>query len=152
MINKNGHQVIIRDVIADALLQQFILRPDQYDIITTLNLNGDYISDVLAAIVGGIGIAPRANINCNTGVSIFEATHGAAPKYKDRDTVNPSPGILSGRMMLEYLGWSEAAVLIVKGRNGAIRKKTVTCEFEHLMEDARLLKCSEFGNAVVDTI
>lgn len=149
VINKNGHQVIIKDFIADAFLQQIILRPDQYDVIATLNLNGDYISDALAAIVGGIGIAPGANINYETGVSIFEATHGTAPKYKDQDKVNPSSEILSGVMMLEYLGWKEAADLIVKGLKGAIAEKTVTYDFERLMDDAILLKCSEFGGAVV---
>lgn len=150
VIHKNGHQVLIKDVIADAFLQQIILRPDQYDIIATLNLNGDYISDALAAIVGGIGIAPGANINYNTGVSIFEATHGTAPKYKGQDKVNPSSEILSGVMMLEYMGWNEAADLIVKGLKDAILKKTVTYDFERLMEGATLLKCSEFGNAIVD--
>lgn len=149
VINKNGHQVILKDVIADAFLQQIILRPEQYDVIATLNLNGDYISDALAAIVGGIGIAPGANINYETGVSIFEATHGTAPKYKDLDKVNPSSEILSGVMMLEYLGWKEAADLIVKGLKGAIGKKTVTYDFERLMDDAILLKCSEFGGAIV---
>src|SRR5690606_13921671 len=152
VINKNGHQVIIKDVIADAFLQQIILRPDQYDVIATLNLNGDYISDALAAIVGGIGIAPGANINYSTGVSIFEATHGTAPKYKDQDKVNPSSEILSGVMMLEYMGWGEAADLIVKGLNGAIGKKTVTYDFERLMEGAILLKCSEFGKAIVNNM
>ncbi|MGM0933427.1 MAG: NADP-dependent isocitrate dehydrogenase [Bacteroidota bacterium] len=149
VIDKNGHQIIIKDVIADAFLQQIILRPDQYDVIATLNLNGDYISDALAAIVGGIGIAPGANINYETGVSIFEATHGTAPKYKNQDKVNPSSEILSGVMMLEYLGWKEAADLIVKGLNGAIGEKTVTYDFERLMDDAILLKCSEFGGAIV---
>jgi isocitrate dehydrogenase len=149
VITKNGHEIIIKDVIADAFLQQIILRPDQYDIIATLNLNGDYISDALAAIVGGIGIAPGANINYNTSVSIFEATHGTAPKYKDQDKVNPSSEILSGVMMLEYMGWQEAADLIVKGLKGAIHNKTVTYDFERLMEGATLLKCSEFGQAIV---
>lgn len=130
-------------------MQQIILRPEQFDVIATLNLNGDYISDALAAILGGIGIAPGANINYETGVSIFEATHGTAPKYKDQDKVNPSSEILSGVMMLEYLGWNEAAALIVKGLQGAIAKKTVTYDFERLMENAILLKCSEFGGAVV---
>lgn len=152
VIEKDGHTVIIKDVIADAFLQQIILRPEQYDVIATLNLNGDYISDALAAIVGGIGIAPGANINYTTGVSIFEATHGTAPKYKDQDKVNPSSEILSGVMMLEYLGWQEAADLIVKGIKGAISKKTVTYDFERLMDGARLLKCSEFGQAIVDNM
>ncbi|KIC01275.1 NADP-dependent isocitrate dehydrogenase [Flavobacterium sp. JRM] len=152
VIEKYGNKVIVKDVIADAFLQQIILRPEQYDIIATLNLNGDYISDALAAIVGGIGIAPGANINYTTGVSIFEATHGTAPKYKDLDKVNPSSEILSGVMMLEYLGWQEAADLILKGIKGAINKKTVTYDFERLMQGATLLKCSEFGQAVVDNM
>lgn len=152
VITKNDHQIIIKDVIADAFLQQIILRPEQYDVIATLNLNGDYISDALAAIVGGIGIAPGANINYNTGVSIFEATHGTAPKYKNQDKVNPSSEILSGVMMLEYMGWNEAANLIVKGLKEAIRKKTVTYDFERLMEGATLLKCSEFGHAIVNNM
>lgn len=152
VITKNGHKIVIKDVIADAFLQQIILRPDQYDVIATLNLNGDYISDALAAIVGGIGIAPGANINYNTGVSIFEATHGTAPKYKDQDKVNPSSEILSGVMMLEYMGWNEAADLIVKGLKGAIHKKTVTYDFERLMEGATLLKCSEFGKAIIENM
>lgn len=152
VIEKYGHQVIVKDVIADAFLQQIILRPEQYDVIATLNLNGDYISDALAAIVGGIGIAPGANINYTTGVSIFEATHGTAPKYKDQDKVNPSSEILSGVMMLEYLGWQDAADLIVKGINGAINKKTVTYDFERLMDGATLLKCSEFGQAIINNM
>ena len=152
VIDKYGHQVIVKDVIADAFLQQIILRPEQYDVIATLNLNGDYISDALAAIVGGIGIAPGANINYTTGVSIFEATHGTAPKYKDQDKVNPSSEILSGVMMLEYLGWQDAADLIVKGINGAINKKTVTYDFERLMDGAALLKCSEFGQAIINNM
>lgn len=152
IIEKYGHKVIIKDVIADAFLQQIILRPEQYDVIATLNLNGDYISDALAAIVGGIGIAPGANINYTTGVSIFEATHGTAPKYKDQDIVNPSSEILSGVMMLKYLGWQDAADLIIKGINGAIGKKTVTYDFERLMEDAILLKCSEFGQAIINNM
>ncbi len=152
VITKSGHQIIIKDVIADAFLQQIILRPEQYDVIATLNLNGDYISDALAAIVGGIGIAPGANINYQTGVSIFEATHGTAPKYMDQDKVNPSSEILSGVMMLEYLGWQEAADLIVKGLKRAIQKKTVTYDFERLMEGAKLLKCSEFGQAIVSNM
>ncbi|WP_082577851.1 NADP-dependent isocitrate dehydrogenase [Flavobacterium sp. Root186] len=152
VIEKYGHQVIVKDVIADAFLQQIILRPEQYDVIATLNLNGDYISDALAAIVGGIGIAPGANINYRTGVSIFEATHGTAPKYKDQDKVNPSSEILSGVMMLEYLGWQDAADLIVKGINGAINKKTVTYDFERLMDGATLLKCSEFGQAIINNM
>ncbi len=152
IIEKDGHKLIIKDVIADAFLQQIILRPSQYDVIATLNRNGDYISDALAAIVGGIGIAPGANINYTTGVSIFEATHGTAPKYKDQDKVNPSSEILSGVMMLEYLGWQKAADLIVKGIDRTIKDKTVTYDFERLMEGATLLKCSEFGRAVVENM
>lgn len=152
VIKKYGHKVIVKDVIADAFLQQILLRSEQYDVIATLNLNGDYISDALAAIVGGIGIAPGANINYSTGVSIFEATHGTAPKYKGLDKVNPSSEILSGVMMLEYLGWQDAADLIVKGINRAIHKKTVTYDFERLMGGATLLKCSEFGQAIVDNM
>lgn len=152
VMEKYGHKVIIKDVIADAFLQQIILRPEQYDVIATLNLNGDYISDALAAIVGGIGIAPGANINYSTGVSIFEATHGTAPKYKDLDKVNPSSEILSGVMMLEYMGWQDAADLIIKGLKGAIGNKTVTYDFERLMDGATMVKCSEFGQAVVDNM
>jgi len=151
-IKKGEHQVIIKDVIADAFLQQIILRPSQYDVIATLNLNGDYISDALAAIVGGIGIAPGANINYNTGVSIFEATHGTAPKYKGLDKVNPSSLILSGVMMLQYMGWIESADLIEKSLERTIKDKTVTYDFERLMDGATLLKCSEFGNAVIDNL
>jgi isocitrate dehydrogenase len=149
VIKHNEHKLIIKDVIADAFLQQIILRPSQYDVIATLNLNGDYISDALAAIVGGIGIAPGANINYHTGVSIFEATHGTAPKYKGLDKVNPSSLILSGVMMLEYLGWKEAADLIVNAMETTIAHKTVTYDFERLMVGATLLKCSEFGHALV---
>ncbi len=141
--------ILVKDVIADAFLQQIILRPAEYEVIATLNLNGDYISDALAALVGGIGIAPGANINYSTGMAIFEATHGTAPKYAGLDKVNPSSVILSGVMMLEYLGWQEAADLIVKGIEGAIDQKKVTYDFERLMEDATLLKCSEFGSAII---
>ncbi|MEZ5007955.1 MAG: NADP-dependent isocitrate dehydrogenase [Chitinophagales bacterium] len=141
--------ILIKDVIADAFLQQIILRPAEYEVIATLNLNGDYISDALAALVGGIGIAPGANINYTTGMAIFEATHGTAPKYAGLDKVNPSSVILSGVMMLEYLGWQDAADLIVKGIEGAIAKKQVTYDFERLMEGATLLKCSEFGSAII---
>lgn len=149
VINKDGHKIIVKDVIADAFLQQILLRPAEYDVIATLNLNGDYISDALAAAVGGIGIAPGANINYQTGVAIFEATHGTAPKYAGLDKVNPSSVILSGVMMLEYMGWQEAADLIVNGIEGAISKKTVTYDFERLMDGAKLLKCSEFGDAII---
>lgn len=146
---EDGRKITIKDVIADAMLQQIILRPKEYGVIATLNLNGDYISDALAAQVGGIGIAPGANINYSTGVSIFEATHGTAPKYAGQDKVNPSSVILSGEMMFRYLGWPEAADLIIKGLNGAIGKKRVTYDFERLMDGATLLKCSEFGDEVI---
>ena len=149
IIEKDGHQVIIKDVIADAFLQQILLRPAEYSVIATLNLNGDYISDALAAIVGGIGIAPGANINYMTGNAIFEATHGTAPKYAGQDKVNPGSVILSGAMMLEYLGWQEAADLIYRGLEAAIASKKVTYDFERLMEGATLLKCSEFGEEIV---
>ena len=142
-------KIIIKDVIADAFLQQILLRPAEYDVIATMNLNGDYISDALAACVGGIGIAPGGNINYETGHAIFEATHGTAPKYADQDKVNPGSVILSGEMMLRFLGWGEAADLIIKGMEGAIGAKTVTYDFERLMEGATLLKCSAFGEAVV---
>ncbi len=142
-------KLIIKDAIADNFLQQIILRPDEFDVVATLNLNGDYISDALAALVGGIGIAPGANINYLTGMAIFEATHGTAPKYANLDKVNPSSVILSGVMMLEFLGWIEAAELIVKGMEQAITNKTVTYDFERLMEGATLLKCSEFGDAII---
>ncbi|HRG68768.1 MAG: NADP-dependent isocitrate dehydrogenase [Saprospiraceae bacterium] len=141
--------IIIKDVIADAFLQQILLRPEEYDVIATLNLNGDYISDALAAQVGGIGIAPGANINYITGHAIFEATHGTAPKYAGLDKVNPSSVILSGVMMFEYMGWNEAAQLIVKGLENAIRTKRVTYDFHRLMEGASLLKCSEFGDEII---
>lgn len=142
-------KIIIKDVIADAFLQQILTRPADYSVIATLNLNGDYISDALAAIVGGIGIAPGANINYETGHAIFEATHGTAPKYAGKDMVNPGSVILSGAMMLEYIGWNEAANLIVKGLQGAILKKRVTYDFERLMEGSTKLKCSEFGNEII---
>ena len=141
--------IIIKDSIADAFLQQILLRPADYDVIATLNLNGDYVSDALAAQVGGIGIAPGANINYITGHAIFEATHGTAPKYADLDKVNPGSVILSGEMMFRFLGWTEAADLILKGLNGAIASKRVTYDFERLMEGATLLKCSEFGEEVI---
>ena len=152
VVRKENHEFIVKDVIADAFLQQILLRPSEYDIIATLNLNGDYISDALAAIVGGIGIAPGANINYTTGHAIFEATHGTAPKYAGKDQVNPSSVILSGVMMLEYMGWHEAAGLIVKGIEGAISKKQVTYDFHRLMEGAKKLKCSEFGNEIVSNM
>lgn len=148
-INKDGHKIVVKDSIADAFLQQILLRPDEYSVVATLNLNGDYISDALAAIVGGIGIAPGGNINYKTGFAIFEATHGTAPKYAGQDKVNPGSVILSGVMMLEYMGWQEAADLVVKGLNGAISSKRVTYDFHRMMEGATLLKCSEFGEEVV---
>ena len=145
----SGKTITIKDVIADAMLQQIILRPKEYGVIATLNLNGDYISDALAAQVGGIGIAPGANINYSTGIAIFEATHGTAPKYAGQDKVNPSSVILSGEMMLRYMGWGKAADLILKGIEGAIAKKRVTYDFERLMDGATLLKCSEFGDEII---
>jgi isocitrate dehydrogenase len=149
VIEKNGHKLVVKDAIADAFLQQILLRPDEYSVVATLNLNGDYISDALAAIVGGIGIAPGGNINYVTGHAIFEATHGTAPKYAGQDKVNPGSVILSGVMMLEYMGWLEAADLIYKGLEAAISKKRVTYDFHRLMEGATLLKCSEFGEEIV---
>ncbi len=149
VIEKDGHQIIIKDVIADAFLQQILLRPAEYSVIATLNLNGDYVSDALAAIVGGIGIAPGANINYSTGNAIFEATHGTAPKYAGQDKVNPGSVILSGAMMFEYMGWQEAADLIYKGLEASIATKRVTYDFERLMDGATLLKCSEFGEETV---
>ena len=144
----NG-RIIIKDSIADAFLQQILTRGKDYDVIATLNLNGDYVSDALAAQVGGIGIAPGANINYVTGHAIFEATHGTAPKYAGKDQVNPGSVILSGEMMLRYMGWSEAADLIIKGLEGAISAKTVTYDFERLMEGATKVSCSEFGRRII---
>jgi len=146
---KTGNEIIIKDVIADAMLQQIITRPAEYGVLTTMNLNGDYISDALAAQVGGIGIAPGANINYDSGVSIFEATHGTAPKYAGLNKVNPGSLILSAEMMLRHMQWFEAADLIVKGMSGAIGAKTVTYDFERLMDDAELLSCSGFGQAII---
>jgi isocitrate dehydrogenase len=145
----SGNTILIKDVIADAMLQQIITRPAEYSVLTTMNLNGDYISDALAAQVGGIGIAPGANINYDTGISIFEATHGTAPKYAGQNKVNPGSLILSAEMMLRHMGWTEAADLIVKGMEGAISNKTVTYDFERLMDDATLLSCSAFGDAMI---
>ena len=142
-----GKQIIIKDVIADAMLQQILTRPDEYDVIATMNLNGDYLSDALAAQVGGIGIAPGANIG--DAVALFEATHGTAPKYAGQDKVNPGSLILSAEMMLRHMGWREAADLVVKGIEGAISEKKVTYDFERLMSGATLLKCSEFGDAMI---
>ena len=150
VIEKDGRRIVVKDVIADAFLQQILLRPAEYEVIATLNLNGDYISDALAACVGGIGIAPGGNINYNTGHAIFEATHGTAPKYAGLDKVNPGSVILSGEMMLRHLGWLEAADLIVKGMNGAIASKNVTYDFARLMDGATEIKCSAFGQNVVD--
>ncbi|HEY3304973.1 MAG TPA: NADP-dependent isocitrate dehydrogenase [Candidatus Binatia bacterium] len=142
-------KLLLKDSIADVSLQFVLIRPKDYDVIATLNLNGDYLSDALAAQVGGIGIAPGANINYDTGHAIFEATHGTAPKYADLDKVNPGSVILSGEMMLRFMGWSEAADLIVKGLEGAIGKKTVTYDFERLMPGAKLVSCSGFGAAII---
>ena len=144
---KTGKNVIVKDAIADAMLQQILLRPAEYDVIATLNLNGDYLSDALAAEVGGIGIAPGANLSDT--VAMFEATHGTAPKYAGKDQVNPGSLILSAEMMLRHMGWTEAADLIIKGTNGAIGAKTVTYDFERLMGGAKLLSCSAFGDALI---
>ncbi|HBN9510759.1 NADP-dependent isocitrate dehydrogenase [Pseudomonas aeruginosa] len=144
---KTGKNVVVKDVIADAMLQQILLRPAEYDVIATLNLNGDYLSDALAAEVGGIGIAPGANLS--DSVAMFEATHGTAPKYAGQDKVNPGSLILSAEMMLRHMGWTGAADLIIKGTNGAIAAKTVTYDFERLMDGATLLSCSEFGDAMI---
>lgn len=148
-INIENRKIIIKDVIADAFLQQILLRPKEYSVVATMNLNGDYISDALAAIVGGIGIAPGANINYETGHAIFEATHGTAPKYAGKNKVNPGSVILSGAMMLEHLGWFEAKDLIHKGITKSISSKKVTYDFERLMDDATLLSCSEFGEEII---
>tara|TARA_B110000467_G_C18308580_1_gene476392 strand:+ start:467 stop:1768 length:1302 start_codon:yes stop_codon:yes gene_type:complete len=145
---KSG-KIIIKDVIADAFLQQILTRPSEYDVIATMNLNGDYISDALAAQVGGIGIAPGANINYNNGKAIFEATHGTAPKYAGLDKVNPSSVILSGEMMLRYMGWNEAADLILKAMDKTLSEATVTYDFARQMKNATELKCSEFGDALI---
>ncbi len=144
--------IVVKDVIADAFLQQILTRPAEYGVIATMNLNGDYISDALAAQVGGIGIAPGANINYDTGLSIFEATHGTAPKYAGQDKVNPGSVILSGELMFRYMGWNEAADLIISSLEKTIGQKRVTYDFERLMEGATLLKCSEFARAMVDNM
>ncbi len=141
--------IVVKDAIADAFLQQILLRPDEYSVIATLNLNGDYISDALAAQVGGIGIAPGGNINYQTGHAIFEATHGTAPKYAGQDKVNPSSVILSGEMMFRYMGWTEVADMIIRGVEGAIQAKTVTYDFERLMTGATLVSCSGFGEEII---
>ena len=145
-------KLIIKDVIADAFLQQILTRPAEYSVIATLNLNGDYISDALAAIVGGIGIAPGANINYDTGHAVFEATHGTAPKYAGKDMVNPGSVILSGAMMFDYMGWTEVSNYIIKGLQESIRKKRVTYDFERQMEGATKLKCSEFGDEIISNM
>ncbi|MGQ7248170.1 NADP-dependent isocitrate dehydrogenase [Halomonas sp. V046] len=147
---KTGKDIVVKDVIADAMLQQILLRPAEYDVIATLNLNGDYLSDALAAEVGGIGIAPGANISDTT--AMFEATHGTAPKYAGQDKVNPGSLILSAEMMLRHMGWVEAADLVLKGTEKAISKGEVTYDFHRLMDDAKLLKCSEFGQAIADNM
>jgi isocitrate dehydrogenase len=147
---KNGKQIIIKDVITDAMLQQILLRPDEFSVIATLNLNGDYLSDALAAQVGGIGIAPGANLSDD--IALFEATHGTAPKYAGKDKVNPASLILSAEMMLRHIGWNEAADLIIAGMNGAIQAKAVTYDFERMMPGAKLLKCSEFGDAIIENM
>ena len=142
-------KLLVKDAIADITLQQVLTRPDEFDVIATMNLNGDYLSDALAAQVGGIGIAPGGNINYISGHAVFEATHGTAPKYANLDKVNPGSVVLSGEMMLRYMGWTEAADLIIKGMDGAIGSKTVTYDFARLMEGAKEVKCSEFGDAVI---
>ncbi|MEQ8802457.1 MAG: NADP-dependent isocitrate dehydrogenase, partial [Haliea sp.] len=147
---KSGKDIIVKDVIADAMLQQILTRPGDYSVIATLNLNGDYLSDALAAQVGGIGIAPGANLSDT--IALFEATHGTAPKYAGQDKVNPGSLILSAEMMLRHLGWNEAADLIIKGMNGAIQNGTVTYDFERLMEGATLVSCSEFGQKLIDNM
>jgi isocitrate dehydrogenase len=144
-----GAGIVIKDAIADITLQQVLTRPEDFDVIATLNLNGDYLSDALAAQVGGIGIAPGANINYVTGHAIFEATHGTAPKYANQDKVNPSSVILSGEMMFRYMGWTEVADLILKGVEGAIASRKVTYDFARLMEGATELKCSEFADEII---
>ncbi len=148
---KPGAGIVIKDSIADITLQQVLTRPEDFDVIATLNLNGDYLSDALAAQVGGIGIAPGGNINYITGHAIFEATHGTAPKYANKDVVNPGSVVLSGEMMFRYLGWTEAADLILKGLNGAIGSKRVTYDFARQMEGATEIKCSQFGDNIIAT-
>jgi isocitrate dehydrogenase len=145
-------KILIKDVIADAFLQQILTRPKEYDIIATMNLNGDYISDALAAQVGGIGIAPGANINYETGTAIFEATHGTAPKYAGLDKVNPTSLILSGVMMLQHIRWNKAAELIINSFKKTINKKIVTYDLARIMKDAKEVKCSEFGNEIIKNL
>ena len=149
---ESAGKIIVKDIIADNFLQQILLAPQDYDVVATLNLNGDYISDALAAMVGGIGIAPGANINYKTGHAIFEATHGTAPRFANTDSMNPCSVILSGVMMLDYMGWNEAADAIVKAVAQTIKEKTVTVDFYNLMEDATLLKTSEFANKVIEKL
>ena len=149
---KTGREIVVKDCIADAFLQQILTRPAEYDVIATLNLNGDYISDALAACVGGIGIAPGGNINYTTGVAVFEATHGTAPKYANLDKVNPGSLILSGEMMLRYMGWTEAADKIIQAMDAVIAAKTVTYDFARLMEGAKEISCSAFGQALADAM
>ena len=146
---ESGAGIVIKDAIADITLQQVLTRPTDFDVIATLNLNGDYLSDALAAQVGGIGIAPGGNINYVSGHAIFEATHGTAPKYANKDVVNPGSVVLSGEMMFRYLGWTEAADLVLKGLNGAIGSKRVTYDFARLMEGATEIKCSQFGDNII---
>jgi isocitrate dehydrogenase len=152
VIRRDGRELIVKDVIADAFLQQILTRPRDYDVIATLNLNGDYVSDALAAQVGGIGIAPGANINYMSGHAIFEATHGTAPKYAGKDMVNPGSVILSGEMMLRFMGWGEAADLIIQGLEKSITQKTVTYDFERMMEGATKVSCSEFGRKIIENM
>jgi isocitrate dehydrogenase len=147
-----GGEIVIKDVIADAFLQQILTRPAEYAVVATMNLNGDYLSDALAACVGGIGIAPGGNINYDEGLAVFEATHGTAPKYAGQDKVNPGSLILSGAMMFRYLGWPEAADLVIRGMGAAIADRTVTYDFARLMEGAREVSCSAFGRAVATHI
>ncbi len=149
---KTGRDIVVKDCICDAFLQQILTRPAEYDVIATLNLNGDYVSDALAATVGGIGIAPGANINYQTGVAVFEATHGTAPKYANLDKVNPGSLILSGEMMLRYMGWTEAADRIIAAMDRVIAAKTVTYDFARQMEGAAEVKCSEFGNLLAEAM
>ncbi|MBN2307933.1 MAG: NADP-dependent isocitrate dehydrogenase, partial [Candidatus Hydrogenedentes bacterium] len=147
-----GEKLLVKDTIADIFLQQILTRPLEFDVVATMNLNGDYMSDALAAQVGGIGIAPGANINYETGAAIFEATHGTAPKYAGQDKVNPSSVILSGTMMFDYMGWGEVSEAIVAAMIKTFKAKTVTYDFARLMEGATLLKCSEFGRAIVSNL
>ncbi|MCK4643734.1 NADP-dependent isocitrate dehydrogenase [bacterium] len=149
---KNGKDIIVKDVIADAFLQQILTRPAEYDVIATMNLNGDYVSDAMAAEVGGIGIAPGGNINYISGTALFEATHGTAPKYAGLDKVNPGSVLLSAVLMLEHLGWNDAAELIISGFESTIANKTVTYDFARLMDDAKEIKCSEFGDAIIENM